>query len=118
MRSPSFRISVIADVTCDIDGSIPSTHRATTIEQKFYGYNPINEQEEDAFSPNTITVMSIDNLPCELPRDASEGFGKHLLERVIPLLLGEDKGHVIYRATIARNGELTPRFAYLTDYIQ
>ncbi len=117
MRDPSFRISVIADITCDIDGSIPSTHRATTIEDKFYGYNPVTEKEDEAFSPNTITVMSVDNLPCELPRDASEGFGKHLLERVLPLLLVEDKGKVIYRATIAQNGELTPRFAYLTDYI-
>ncbi|HNN09885.1 MAG TPA: NAD(P)-dependent oxidoreductase [Bacteroidia bacterium] len=117
MRSPAFRISVIADVTCDINGSIPSTHRATTIEDKFYGYNPVNEKEEEAFSTDTITVMSIDNLPCELPRDASEGFGKHLIERVIPLLIGHDKDNVIYRATIARNGELTPRFAYLTDYI-
>jgi alanine dehydrogenase len=117
MRDPAFRISVIADVTCDINGSIPSTHRATTIDDKFYGYNPSTEQEEDPFSPNTITVMSIDNLPCELPRDASEGFGKHLLERVIPLLIKEDKGNVIHRATIAKNGELTARFAYLTDFI-
>lgn len=117
MRDPAFRISVIADVTCDIDGSIPSTHRATTIEDKFYGYNPVTEKEEEAFSPNTITVMSIDNLPCELPRDSSEGFGKHLMERIIPLLVGDDKGNVIHRATIAKNGELTARYAYLTDYV-
>ncbi len=118
MRDPTFRISVIADVTCDINGSIPSTHRATTIEDKFYGYNPVTEKEEDAFNKNTITVMSIDNLPCELPRDASEGFGKHLIERIIPLLVVEDKNNVIHRATIAKDGELTARFAYLTDYVK
>jgi alanine dehydrogenase len=118
MCDPTFRISVIADVTCDINGSIPSTHRATTIEDKFYGYNPVTEKEENAFDKNTITVMSIDNLPCELPRDASEGFGKHLIERIIPLLVGEDKANIIHRATIAKDGQLTARFAYLTDYVK
>ena len=116
MRDPKFHISVIADVTCDINGSIPSTTRATTIEDKFYGYNPNSERIEEPFAPATITVMAIDNLPCELPRDASEGFGKHLMERVIPFLVGEDDG-LIERATIAKSGKLTERFEYLSDYI-
>ncbi len=117
MRNPDFRISVIADVTCDIDGSIPSTMKATTIEDKFYGYNPETEQIEDAFAPSSITVMSIDNLPCELPRDASDGFGKHLLERVMPALLVKDEIQLMERATIAKEGKLTQRFNYLADYV-
>lgn len=116
MRDPRFRISVIADVTCDINGSIPSTTRPSTIEDKFYGYNPDTGKIGQAFAPATITVMAIDNLPCELPRDASEGFGKHLMERVMPFLIKEDDG-VIERATITRNGALTPLFAYLSDYV-
>lgn len=116
MRDPRFRISVIADVTCDIDGSIPSTTRASTIDDKFYGYNPNTEQIDEPFAPSTITVMAIDNLPCELPRDASEGFGKHLIERVMPSLIGEDQG-LISRASITRDGKLTDRFAYLSDYV-
>ncbi|MFM1744676.1 MAG: hypothetical protein RLZZ630_613 [Bacteroidota bacterium] len=116
MRDPRFRISVIADVTCDIDGSIPSTTKASTIEDKFYGYNPNTEQIDEAFAPSTITVMAIDNLPCELPRDASEGFGKHLIERVMPSLLVEDKG-LIDRASITKDGGLTGRFTYLSDYV-
>ncbi len=116
MRDPRFRISVIADVTCDIDGSIPSTTKPSTIEDKFYGYNPNTEKIDEPFAPSTITVMAIDNLPCELPRDASEGFGKHLIERVMPSLLGEDNG-LIERASIAREGKLTSRFGYLSDYV-
>ncbi len=117
MRDPGFRISVIADVTCDIDGSIPSTTKATTIEDKFFGYNPMTEKEEEPFAPSCITVMSIDNLPCELPRDASEGFGKHLYERVLPSLIEKDNG-LIERATIAKEGKLTDRFMYLKDYVE
>lgn len=115
MREPRFRISVIADITCDINGSIPSTTRPSTIEDKFYGYNPDTEKIEEAFGPSTITVMAIDNLPCELPRDASEGFGKHLMERVMPFLINSDDG-LIARATITREGALTPAFAYLKDF--
>ena len=116
MRKPKFKLSVIADVTCDIDGSIPSTTRATTIEDKFYGYNPIDEKIEEPFAPSTITVMAVDNLPCELPRDASDGFGKHLMERVIPFLINEDDG-LIERATIAKDGKLTDRFIYLSEFV-
>jgi saccharopine dehydrogenase (NAD+, L-lysine-forming) len=117
MKDPDFRISVIGDVTCDIDGSIPSTQRASTIENKFYGYDPMMEKEVEAFERSAITVMAIDNLPCELPRDASDGFGKHLMERVMPDLLREDTSGLIARATILENGKLTERFKYLSDYI-
>ncbi|MCA6362932.1 MAG: alanine dehydrogenase [Bacteroidetes bacterium] len=117
MRTPDFRISVIADVTCDIDGSIPSTMRPSTIAEPFYGYNPETEQLTDkAFGKDEITVMAVDNLPCELPRDASENFGKELMEKVIPALLGNDTDELIDRASICKNGKLMPRFEYLANY--
>ncbi len=116
MSDPEFHISMIADVTCDLNGSIPSTTRTSTIDEKFYGYNPITGNIEEPFRPGTITVMAIDNLPCELPRDASEGFGKHLMERVMPEVLGGDKSGMIERATICKDGKLMPRFAYLSGY--
>jgi len=116
MHSDDFRISVIADVTCDMDGSIPSTLRASSIAHPFYGYNPVTEKEDVAFSSNTITIMAVDNLPCELPRDASEDFGKELLERVMPSLLVEDKTGLISRASICEGGKLTDRYLYLKDY--
>jgi saccharopine dehydrogenase (NAD+, L-lysine forming) len=117
MKAPDFRISVIADVTCDLNGGIPSTTRTTTIENKFYGYNPSTENIEEPFSKNTITVMAIDNLPCELPRNASEDFGKELIEKVLPSLLLEDKEGLIERASITKNKKLMPRFSYLNDYV-
>jgi len=116
MRSPEFRTSVIADITCDINGSIPSTMRASTIEEPFYGYNPITEQIEEPFSNSTITVMAVDNLPCELPRDASEDFGRDLIEKVLPSLLEIDKEGIIDRASITKSGKLTSNYEYLSDY--
>jgi saccharopine dehydrogenase (NAD+, L-lysine forming) len=118
MHSPNFRIGVIADVTCDMNGSIPSTTKATTIDNKFYGYNPSTENEEEPFSNHTITVMSVDNLPCELPRNASEDFGKELIEKILPSLLANNDNEMIERATIAKNNQLMPRFNYLTDFVE
>lgn len=118
MRDPDFRISVIADITCDLNGSIPSTYKASTIDDKFYGYDPMSESLTDPFAKNAITVMAVDNLPCELPRDASEGFGKHLMERVMPEILGEGKDDIIERATITAKGRLTQRFSYLNEFAQ
>ena len=117
MRDPDFRISVIADVTCDLNGSIPSTTQASTIEDKFYGYDPITEKIIEPFSKEAITVMAIDNLPCELPRDSSDGFGKHLIERVLPSIFINDKDGLIERATVAKEGKLTERFSYLKNYV-
>lgn len=116
MRSPDFRISVIADVTCDINGSIPSTLQSTTIEDKFYGYNPATETIGTPFSNDSITVMAVDNLPCELPRNASEDFGKELIDKVLPSLLIKDTDGLIDRGSITKEGKLMPRFYYLSDY--
>jgi len=116
MKADNFRISVIADITCDINGSVPSTSRSSSIEHPFYGYNPQTEKEDVAFSKDTITVMAVDNLPCELPRDASEDFGKALLDRVFPHLLGNDSDRIIERATLCKDGKLMEGFAYLNDY--
>ncbi len=117
MRSPDFRISVIADISCDINGCIPSTVRSTTIEDKFYGYNPVTEEIGEPFSNDTITVMAVDNLPCELPRNASEDFGKELIEKVLPALLLNDDHGMIERGSITKDGKLQPRFHYLSDYV-
>ncbi len=117
MHSPDFRIGVIADITCDINGSIPSTTKASSIENKFYGYDPVTETIEEPFSNHTIAVMAVDNLPCELPRNASEDFGKELIEKILPSLLVHDKDGMIERATITKNNELMPRFMYLSDYV-
>jgi len=118
MKKTEFRISIVADISCDINGGIPSTLRATTISDPFYAYNPFLESEEPAFSRQTnITVMSIDNLPGELPRDASLDFGKQLMGSVLQDLLSEIESPMISRATILKAGKLTSRYNYLNDYL-
>jgi alanine dehydrogenase len=116
MKDPDFKIKVIADVSCDIDGPIPSTIRPSTIEKPFYGFNPKTNEEGDAWDKNNITVMAVDNLPGELPRDASVDFGKGLIERVFPSMFGEDTEGIVERATITKGGKLTERYAYLQDF--
>lgn len=116
-KSDAFKIKVIADITCDINGSVPTTIRASKIEDPVYGYNPETESEDEPFKKDVITVMAVDNLPCELPRDSSHDFGKDLIEKVLPYLLGVDKDGMIEHATICRSGKLTQDFEYLADYI-
>lgn len=130
MKQNDFKIKVIADITCDIEGSIPSTNRASTIAEPVYDYNVETESEEKPFSDEkNITVMAVDNLPCELPRDASRDFGRELIDQVLPYLLFEDNldylkqhnftdGNRIARATITKDGKLTKEFEYLRGYLE
>jgi alanine dehydrogenase len=118
MKRPDFRISIIADISCDLNGPIPSTIRVSTIADPFYGFNPVLEVEEPDFSkPTNITVMAVDNLPGELPRDASQDFGKQLMQNVLHDLFTAYNSPMIIRATITENGKLTTRYAYLEDYL-
>lgn len=116
LKDEELTLDVIADISCDIGGPIDSTLRATTIAAPFFGYDRSNGTEVVAGTPGTITVMSVDNLPCELPRDASEAFGRDLIERVLPSLLREDPEGMIARATIAENGRLGPLCDHLSAY--
>jgi hypothetical protein len=118
MLSDKFRIRVIADITCDIQGSVPSTVRSSKIADPFYDFDPVDWTEKPPFSDDRhITVMAIDNLPGELPRDASGEFAGILIERIMPCLLGDDPDQVVERATITKNGVLTERFRYLQSFV-
>ena len=118
MKQPDFRISIVADISCDVNGSVPSTIRSTTIADPFYGYNPMLGTEEPAFSnPRNITTMSIDNLPGELPRDASHSFGLMLIENVLHDLFTRSQSAMIRRATILSGGQLTDDFRFLGDFL-
>ena len=111
------KLKVVADVSCDVNGPIACTLRASTIQDPFYGYYPFENKEVDVFHPAAIVVMAVDNLPCELPKDASEGFGEMFLEHVIPAFFNGDKDGILQRAKMTENGKLTPNFAYLQDYV-
>ena len=116
-KSPQFNIKLVADVSCDIDGPVASTLRPSTIADPFYGYHAESETEVKFGTKGSIGVMAIDNLPCELPRDASESFGRDLLESIIPAFLGDDQDEIIWRGTETKDGMLTPHFAYLQDFV-
>jgi len=117
-KHPDFKINLIADISCDIDGPVASTIRASTIADPFYGYDPQTETEVPYTQKGAITVMAVDNLPCELPKDASEGFGDMFLKNVIPAFFNNDERGILERARITtKEGTLTPRFSYLQDYI-
>lgn len=116
-RSENFKIKVVADISCDVDGPVASTLRSSTIADPIYGYDPQSELEIDYKDDNAIVVMAVDNLPCELPKDASDGFGEQFLENVIPAFFNDDKDGILQRAKITENGNLTEHFAYLQDYV-
>lgn len=117
LKSSSNTIKVVGDITCDIQGSIKSTLRASTHANPFYDYNPHTGKEEMAFSrKDNITVMAVDTLPNALARDTSEYFGDLFMEHVlIPLLKGENT-KVVEQATILEKGKLTDRYSYLKDF--
>src|SRR5690606_29469172 len=115
--SLEFRIMLVTDISCDIDGPIATTVRASTIADPIYGYNRFTGRETDLHDPEAITVMAVDNLPCELPKDASEGFGEMFLEHVIPAFFNGDKNGVLARARMRSDGRLTPRCRYLEGYV-
>jgi alanine dehydrogenase len=116
-KSKDFNIKVVTDISCDIDGPVASTIRPSTIADPIYGYNPNTETEVDFMDDDAIVVMAVDNLPCELPDNASRGFGFMFLQHVIPAFFNNDKDGVLARAKMTENGKLTPRFAYLQDYV-
>ena len=116
-QEPWFRIRLIADITCDIDGSVPTTVRPSTVLNPFYDYDMIKGKTGEPFgSIGAITTMAVDNLPCEIPKDASQHFGHELSEYVFPRLMGQDDG-MLMGATILKDGNLCTDFEYLSDYL-
>jgi saccharopine dehydrogenase (NAD+, L-lysine-forming) len=119
MTQPTFNIKVIADVTCDIApvSSIPSTLRASKISDPIFGFDPKTGKETDPHQEGIIDMMTIDNLPSEIPRDSSKAFGDMFIQHILPEMV-KDNSDVINRATIADKGELGDHFAYLEDYVK
>ena len=118
VKSPDFRIKYIADISCDVAGPVASTIRPSTIAAPFYGYDPQEEREVDFREDDAILVMAVDNLPCEIPKDASEGFGEMYLKHVLPAFFNGDRDGILERARMTKNGQLTTRFKYLEDYVK
>ncbi|MFQ6600096.1 NAD(P)-dependent oxidoreductase [Flavobacterium sp. C3NV] len=117
LNASDCKLKVVADISCDVKGPIACTLRSSTIEEPIYGYFPLEDKEVEVFHPAAVVVMAVDNLPCEIPKDASEGFGEQFMEHVIPAFFNGDKDGILQRAKITENGKLTERFSYLQDYV-
>lgn len=118
LKDKAFSIKVIADVTCDIApvASVPTTIKASTIADPLFGFDKNTQEECSWKDDDAICMMTIDNLPNEMPRDASMSFGQQFVSFVLDELLKKDSP-LIDRATIAKNGKLGPHFQYLSDYV-
>ena len=118
-RQKGFAIKLVSDISCDIDGPVASTIRPSTIADPFYSYDPHTEREVAFGSEGAIAVVAVDNLPCELPRDASEDFGNELIKNVIPHFFSGDSEKILEKASETDlDGNLTPHFSYLEDYVK
>ena len=109
-------LKIIGDVTCDINGAVPTTIRSTTIAKPYYSID-INSMKEIDLGSKGIAVMAVDNLPSELPNEASEEFGDSVISDVLPYLINKDDGR-INRATTASLGKFGPAYSYLEDFIK
>jgi len=109
-------LKIIGDITCDINGAVPTTVRSTTIAKPYYSFD-INSMKEIDLSNKGIAVMAVDNLPSELPREASEEFGNSIISEVLPYLINKDDGR-ISRATTALQGKFCSQFSYLENFIR
>ncbi|MBC7642056.1 MAG: alanine dehydrogenase [Flavobacterium sp.] len=117
LLAPDCKIKIVADISCDVNGPIACTLKASTIADPLFGYLPSENKEVNYMHPGAIVVMSVDNLPCELPKDASEGFGEMFMEHVVPAFFNNDKDGILARAKMSENGKLTKRFEYLQEYV-
>jgi len=109
-------LKIIGDITCDINGSVPTTIRSTSIAKPYYSID-INSMQEIDLGNKGIAVMAVDNLPSELPNEASEEFGENIISEVFPFLINKDDDR-ISRATTASQGKFCPKYGYLKEFIK
>jgi alanine dehydrogenase len=112
-----FKPTVIADISCDVEGSVPITYKATSIKDPVIGWSRRTLSPCEPYTEDSVDVMAVGNLPNELPKDASEEFGEMLLQLVMPEFMS-DKSRLIEEATITQSGNLTAHFQYLSDFVQ
>ena len=110
------KLKIIGDITCDINGSIPTTLRSSTITDPYYYFDRTQLKETDK-NKNALAVMAVDNLPSELPRDSSKEFGDGIVKEVIPFIIEKDDGR-IDNATITKQGVFCPKYDFLNYFIK
>ncbi len=116
INQPDFKIKTIADITDDMNGSIPINLGDSTIENPVYGVDKLTMEKTAPYLPNSIDIMAVGNLPNELPRDASRYFGQQLIKHVLKDII-DGYSTIIDKATIIKNGELNSHYAYMREYV-
>jgi alpha-aminoadipic semialdehyde synthase len=119
------KLTVVGDITCDPDGSVEITHKGTEIENPVFVYNPKTRTPSDGFKGDGLLVMAVDILPSELPRDSSKFFSEVLWRYVVPIARANfdqpfedlELPNPIKKALILHNGEFTPDYEYLKQYV-
>lgn len=118
-------LKIIGDISCDIEGSIECTVEASTPGDPVYVYNPLTEKIAYGVQGYGPVILAVDNLPCELPRDASAMFSRVLKNFIPKLAAANYQGDFdafdivpeLRRATIVYRGKLTPDYQYLARYL-
>jgi alpha-aminoadipic semialdehyde synthase len=121
--SSGLRLRVVGDITCDVEGSVECTVKATGQDQPVYTYDPATDRVTDDILAHGVAILAVDNLPCELPHAASTAFGEMLMP-LLPALARTDFGRdfadvdlpdPLRRATIVHRGQLTEEYRYLAE---
>jgi alpha-aminoadipic semialdehyde synthase len=120
------RLRVIGDISCDIQGSVEFTVRATNPENPVYVYDPVQNKAKDGVRGKGTVVMAIDNLPAEIPLESSIYFSSALKPFVSEIATADFSGDFrdlklldsIKKAVILYQGKFTPHYEYMKDFIK
>jgi saccharopine dehydrogenase (NAD+, L-lysine-forming) len=123
--SSNLNLRVIGDISCDIDGSIEITHQATKPDNPCFTYFPEKDDFEDGVQRRGVTVMAVDNLPCEFPRESSEYFSsvlKAFVNEIVSADYHQDFSRLklpdeIKKGLILHRGNFTPGFEYMKEFL-
>jgi alpha-aminoadipic semialdehyde synthase len=123
--SPHLKLSGIADITCDTGGSIECNVKTTDSDMPAYRVDPVAGTTSDGHLGDGIVLLAVDNLPCELPNDASTFFSNQLKPFIADLLRADYASSLdesglppeIKKAVIVYNGSLTKEFTYLENHL-
>jgi saccharopine dehydrogenase (NAD+, L-lysine forming) len=125
-RNSDKKLIVIGDISCDINGAVEITNKPTNPGDAFYTYFPENGKYENGIQKDGITIMAVDNLPCEFPKESSMEFSS-IVKNYIYEIVSEDfnkpyeelsLSNPIKKALILHKGELTKNYHYLIKYLE
>jgi len=124
-RENSPKLKVIGDITCDVDGSVECTVRATSPNNPIFVYDPIEGAVEDGYKGRGVVVMAVDNLPAEISLESSIFFSQSLLPLVKGIIHADYSGDLagsrlpnpVKKATIVFRGKFAPDYEYMRDFL-